>query len=68
MGKTPTSEELRERLRKKAPEVLEAEMDFDSAIMRVLKSREKTKAKAPSNHCFSQKQNPKILQKRTKKN
>ena len=47
MTKLKTNEELRAQLREKAPEVLEAEMDFDSALMRVLKSRPKEEKKVP---------------------
>ncbi len=45
MEKPKTDGELLERLREKHPKMLEAEMDFDLAIMRVLTSRQKEEKK-----------------------
>jgi hypothetical protein len=45
MEKPKTDEELLERLRQKAPEILEADMDFNSTIMRVLKLQQQKEKK-----------------------
>ncbi len=45
MGKTPSDKELVGRLREKSPEVLEAEIDVDEVIGRLLKSGPKEEKK-----------------------
>ena len=48
MGKAKTDKEFLERLRKEAPEVLEAEVDFDEHVMRALKANFKPARRAKS--------------------